>query len=96
MSTPLAKGQNGPLSVDDVIVSLDPTAPAYLSALLVTESGKVRSDADFVFFNRPSGPGVQLVPERDAPAPQGLPPGPTAPAEISLTNTRQVSLVKGQ
>ncbi|MGW5145296.1 TerD family protein [Rhodococcus koreensis] len=62
MSTPLAKGQNGPLSVDDVIVSLELTAAADLSALLVTDSGKVRSDADFVFFNQPSGPGVQLVP----------------------------------
>ncbi|EKT80935.1 stress-like protein [Rhodococcus opacus M213] len=62
MSTPLAKGQNGPLSVDDVIVSLELTAAADLSALLVTDSGKVRSDADFVFFNQPAGPGVQLVP----------------------------------
>ncbi|MFC9761269.1 TerD family protein [Rhodococcus jostii] len=62
MSTPLAKGQNGPLSVDDVIVSLELTAAADLSALLVTDSGKVRSDADFVFFNQPTGPGVQLVP----------------------------------
>ncbi|TQC43586.1 stress protein, partial [Rhodococcus sp. WS4] len=62
MSTPLAKGQNGPLSVADVIVSLELTAAADLSALLVTESGKVRSDADFVFFNQPTGPGVQLVP----------------------------------
>ncbi|WP_164709559.1 TerD family protein, partial [Rhodococcus opacus] len=62
MSTPLAKGQNGPLSVDDVIVSLELTAAADLSALLVTDSGKVRSDADFVFFNQPAGPGVRLVP----------------------------------
>ncbi|QHE70246.1 TerD family protein [Rhodococcus sp. WAY2] len=62
MSTPLSKGQNGPLSVNEVVVSLELTAAADLSALLVTESGKVRSDADFVFFNQPSGPGVQLVP----------------------------------
>ncbi|WP_070381116.1 TerD family protein [Rhodococcus sp. WMMA185] len=62
MPTQLAKGQNGPLSADDVIVTLDLTAAADLSALLVTEAGKVRSDADFVFFNQPSGPGVQLVP----------------------------------
>jgi stress response protein SCP2 len=62
VSTPLSKGQNGPLSVNEVVVSLELTAAADLSALLVTESGKVRSDADFVFFNQPSGPGVQLVP----------------------------------
>ncbi|QSE79970.1 TerD family protein [Rhodococcus koreensis] len=75
MSTPLAKGQNGPLSVDDVIVSLELTAAADLSALLVTDSGKVRSDADFVFFNQPSGPGVQLVPGA---------PGQAASLKVSL------------
>ncbi|MFZ2175242.1 MAG: TerD family protein [Rhodococcus sp. (in: high G+C Gram-positive bacteria)] len=75
MSTPLAKGQNGPLSVNDVIVSLDLTAAADLSALLVTDAGKVRSDADFVFFNQPTGPGVQLV--------QGA-PGQAASLKVSL------------
>lgn len=62
MSTPLAKGQNGPLNVNDVVVSLELTAAADLSALLVTQAGKVRTDADFVFFNQPTGPGVQLTP----------------------------------
>ena len=33
-----------------------------LAALLVTANGKVRSDADFVFYNQPNGPGVQLQP----------------------------------
>ncbi len=56
------KGQNGPLNVNDVVISMQIAAPADLSALLVTESGKVRSDADFVFFNQPSGPGVNLQP----------------------------------
>ncbi|WP_067688775.1 vWA domain-containing protein [Nocardia jejuensis] len=60
--TALAKGQNGPLAVDDVVISLRIGAPADLSALLVTERGTVRSDADFVFFNQPTGPGVQLRP----------------------------------
>ncbi|MEE2060126.1 TerD family protein [Rhodococcus artemisiae] len=62
MSSSLAKGQNGPLSVNDVVVSLELTTPADLSALLVKADGKVRSDADFVFFNQPTGPGVNLVP----------------------------------
>ncbi|WP_228831540.1 TerD family protein, partial [Nocardia elegans] len=62
MSATLAKGQNGPLNTADVVISVQLTAPADLSALLVTERGKVRSDADFVFYNQPSGPGVQLVP----------------------------------
>lgn len=62
MSSSLAKGQNGPLSANDVVVSLELTTPADLSALLVKADGKVRSDADFVFFNQPTGPGVNLVP----------------------------------
>lgn len=59
--TALSKGQNGPLSTTDLVVSVTLTAPADVSALLVTEAGKVRSDADFVFFNQPTGPGVNLV-----------------------------------
>ncbi len=55
MSTPLSKGQNGPLTASDVVVSLELTTPADLSALLVKADGKVRSDADFVFFNQPPG-----------------------------------------
>ena len=62
MPTSLSKGQNGPLTVNDVVVSLELTTPADLSALLVKSDGKVRSDADFVFFNQPVGPGVRLVP----------------------------------
>ncbi|QLY30948.1 TerD family protein [Nocardia huaxiensis] len=68
MSTALVKGQNGPLDVNDVVISVEIAAPADLSALLVTENGKVRSDADFVFFNQPSGPGVHLQPSPGQPA----------------------------
>ncbi len=62
MSAPLTKGQNGPLTVNDVLVSVQLAVPADLSALLVAENGKVRTDADFVFFNQPTGPGVRLQP----------------------------------
>lgn len=62
LSATLAKGQNGPLATNDVVISIQLAAPADLSALLVTEQGKVRSDADFVFYNQPSGPGVDLRP----------------------------------
>ncbi|MGK2882979.1 MAG: TerD family protein, partial [Mycobacterium sp.] len=62
MSAQLTKGQNGPLSVNDVVVSVRLAAAADLSALLVTEAGKVRTDADFVFYNQPQGPGVRLAP----------------------------------
>ncbi|EON33440.1 Stress protein [Gordonia terrae C-6] len=56
----LTKGQNGPLSTPDVVVSVELATAADLSALLVTDRGVVRSDDDFVFYNQPSGPGVRL------------------------------------
>ncbi|WP_301123040.1 TerD family protein [Mycolicibacterium fortuitum] len=62
MTTQLSKGQNGPLTATDLVISVQLSAPADLSALLVTEDGKVRTDADFVFFNQPTGPGVRLQP----------------------------------
>lgn len=60
MSAPaqLVKGQNAPLGSSSVVVTVDVAAPSDLSALMVTPNGKVRSDADFVFFNQPDGPGV--------------------------------------
>lgn len=62
MTTQLSKGQNGPLNATDLIISVELSTAADLSALLVSDTGKVRSDADFVFFNQPTGPGVQLQP----------------------------------
>ncbi len=62
MAMMLTKGQNGPLAGTEVDISVELAAAGDLSALLVTDSGKVRSDADFVFFNQPSGPGVTLQP----------------------------------
>jgi stress response protein SCP2 len=58
LSTTLVKGQNMPLTTGNVTVTVEVAHPADLSALLVTASGKVRSDADFIFFNQPNGPGV--------------------------------------
>ncbi|MDT9593933.1 TerD family protein [Nocardioides zeae] len=60
--TSLVKGANAPLSATRLSVTVDVSASADLSALLVTEQGKVRSDADFVFYNQPQGPGVTCVP----------------------------------
>ena len=62
MTTALIKGQNGPLPSSSVEVTTQVAASADLSALLVTANGKVRSDADFVFYNQPSAPGVTLAP----------------------------------
>ncbi|WP_280716223.1 TerD family protein [Kitasatospora sp. MAP5-34] len=54
----MTQGGNTPLTATRVTVEV--TAPKALdvSGLLLTEAGKVRSDADFVFFNAPNGPGV--------------------------------------
>src|SRR4029453_16482460 len=46
------------LAVRQLRVTVQVAHAADLSALLVTTTGKVRSDADFVFFNQPTGPGV--------------------------------------
>ncbi|MFD3720396.1 TerD family protein [Streptomyces sp. NPDC058674] len=56
--TAMTPGSNLPLAA--VRVTVDVAAPVRLdvSALLLTADGKVRSDADFIFFNQPSGPGV--------------------------------------
>ncbi len=62
MRTTLVKGQNGPLDAASVEITVDLATAGDLSALLVTDSGKVRTDADFVFYNQPTGPGVTLQP----------------------------------
>ncbi|MGW5309896.1 TerD family protein [Nocardia thailandica] len=67
MSASLVKGQNAPVPVPEVTVTAQVAAAVDVSALLVTEHGKVRSDADFVFYNQPSGPGVRLLPGAPGP-----------------------------
>ncbi len=56
--TAMTPGSNVPLPA--ARVSVDVAAPVRLdvSGLLLTADGKVRSDADFIFYNQPSGPGV--------------------------------------
>ncbi|MFD7561033.1 TerD family protein [Streptomyces sp. NPDC059835] len=56
--TAMTPGSNLPLNA--LRVTVDVAAPVRLdvSALLLAADGKVRSDADFIFFNQPSGPGV--------------------------------------
>src|SRR5437870_2235148 len=51
-----------PLTANQVQVSVETAVPSDLSALLVTANGKVRSDADFIFYNQPTGPGVSTRP----------------------------------
>ncbi|MEU3903349.1 TerD family protein [Streptomyces goshikiensis] len=56
--TAMTPGSNLPLNT--VRVTVDVAAPVRLdvSGLLLAADGKVRSDADFIFYNQPSGPGV--------------------------------------
>ncbi|WP_040519118.1 TerD family protein [Gordonia aichiensis] len=80
MTTVLSKGQNAPLPAGEITISVDVAAPVDLSALLVTPDMRVRTDADFVFYNQPSGAGVTLA---SAPGRQTLRITPAAvPQEI--------------
>ncbi|OAA24156.1 putative stress response protein, TerZ- and CABP1 [Frankia sp. EI5c] len=62
MAQVLSKGANAALPTTDLRVEIFSSTPLDIAALLVTASGKVRGDADFVFFNQPAGPGVRLAP----------------------------------
>ncbi|GAA4680401.1 AIM24 family protein [Gordonia humi] len=55
----LSPGENQPLPSSTVTVQVHCASPANTSALLLTDAGRVRSDADFVFYNQPSARGVQ-------------------------------------
>ncbi|MFJ4680036.1 TerD family protein [Kitasatospora sp. NPDC088783] len=54
----MAQGGNAPLGSARVVVEVAAPKRLDVSGLLLTAAGKVRSDADFVFFNAPQGPGV--------------------------------------
>ncbi|WP_205347158.1 TerD family protein [Pseudonocardia broussonetiae] len=59
----LPKGANAPLPPGPVSVRVTAAAPVDISALLVAATGKVRGDADFVFYNQPQAPGVRYNPD---------------------------------
>ncbi|MET9827713.1 CAP domain-containing protein [Streptomyces sp. NPDC006385] len=54
----LVPGGNLPLPAGSVTVRVP--GPFDVSALVTDDSGKVRGDADFVFYNQPSAPGARL------------------------------------
>ncbi|MDC0769804.1 CAP domain-containing protein [Streptomyces sp. HD] len=54
----LVPGGNLPLPGGSVTVRVP--GPFDVSALVTDDSGKVRGDADFVFYNQPSAPGARL------------------------------------
>ncbi|MEV3964666.1 VWA domain-containing protein [Nocardia sp. NPDC050193] len=83
MITQLARGQNGPLAHTELLVSVEAAAAADLAAILVTERGVVRSEADFVFYNQPGGPGVRLQPGPDGRPGELRVSLPAVPADIA-------------
>lgn len=58
----LVKGANAPITASEVLVAVVAAVPVDVAALLLTPAGKVRSDADFVFYNQPTAPGVTVRP----------------------------------
>ncbi|MEV6068699.1 TerD family protein [Nocardia sp. NPDC052001] len=58
----LTKGANAPINADEVVVEVSAATAVDVAALLLTGTGKVRSDSDFIFYNQPVGPGVTAQP----------------------------------
>ncbi|WP_165985784.1 TerD family protein, partial [Streptomyces sp. YIM 98790] len=58
----MTPGANIPLPVRLVSVEVTAPRPLDVSGLMVAADGKVRSDADFIFYNQPEGPGVKHRP----------------------------------
>ncbi|MGV9314132.1 TerD family protein [Streptomyces sp. NPDC003691] len=56
--TAMTPGSNIPLTAARVAVDVAAPVRLDVSGLLLTADGKVRSDADFIFYNQPAGPGV--------------------------------------
>ncbi|MBD0860934.1 AIM24 family protein [Gordonia sp. zg691] len=54
----LSAGENRPLPSSAVTVSVRSASPVNTSAILLTDAGRVRSDADLIFYNQADGPGV--------------------------------------
>lgn len=56
----LAPGENTALPAATVSVSVRSASPVNTSAIALTSAGRVRSDADFIFYNQPRGPGLSF------------------------------------
>lgn len=59
----LSKGANAPLPSGSLTVRIDSPVAIDVSALLLTAERRVRSDADFVFYNQPTAAGVTYRPD---------------------------------
>ncbi|WP_405673483.1 CAP domain-containing protein [Streptomyces sp. NBC_01530] len=71
----LVPGGNMPLPSGAVTVRVP--GPFDVSALITDDGGKVRGDADFVFYNQPSAPGARLDGDTLTVEPPGLRSGAT-------------------
>ncbi|MEU2388943.1 TerD family protein [Streptomyces sp. NPDC012461] len=57
----LAKGANAPLATEEATIRITASGvPVDVSAVLLTSSGRVRSDDDLVFYNHPFQDGVRV------------------------------------
>jgi tellurite resistance protein TerA len=61
----LTQGGNCPVEVAVIDVVVRAGAPVDVAALLLGADGKVRSDADFVFYNQPGSAGVEFLGAQD-------------------------------
>ncbi|MFF6782990.1 CAP domain-containing protein [Streptomyces sp. NPDC012510] len=71
----LVPGGNLPLPGGTLTIRV--AGPFDVSALITDDTGRVRGDADFVFYNQPSAPGARLTGETLTVDPLGLRPGAT-------------------
>ncbi|MER5386310.1 CAP domain-containing protein [Streptomyces sp. NPDC002688] len=69
----LVPGGNTPLP--DGVLTFRVPGPFDVSALITDDSGKVRGDSDFVFYNQPAAPGARLDGDRLTIDPARLRPG---------------------
>ncbi|MGW0841834.1 CAP domain-containing protein [Streptomyces sp. NPDC002787] len=71
----LTPGGNLPLPGGTLTIRVP--GPFDVSALITDDTGKVRGDADFVFYNQPTAPGARLAGETLTVDPPALRPGAT-------------------
>ena len=71
----LVPGGNLPLPSGTLTIRVP--GPFDVSALITDDTGKVRGDADFVFYNQPTAPGARLTGETLTVNPPALRPGAT-------------------
>ncbi|MCM6772364.1 TerD family protein [Nocardia sp. CDC159] len=62
MAAQLTRGQVDRLTVDDIVVAVRHSEPVDVAALLLDAAGRVRGEGDLIFYNKPTGPGLRLMP----------------------------------